>query len=352
MNAINPLAKFAQLSLIILTGALIFGAALVAQVPGTMKEAFIYDQAPFDSCHASTIVETEGGDLLAAWFGGSEEGAPDVTIWMSRNGGSGWSTPIEVANGLDERKGTRYPCWNPVLFQPSGGPLFLFYKVGPNPRDWWGLYLTSPDNGYTWSEPVRLRKGIFGPIRCKPLDLGDGLVLAGSSTEDAGWRVHMEIGKRYGKLWTRTKPLHNAMQAGAIQPTILDWGDRGIQILCRTKQRRILTSWSTNKGRSWSDVTFTDLPNPSAGIDAVRLKDGRALLVYNHTKSGRSPLNIALSSDGMEWSEPLALETLPGEYSYPAVIQSSDGSVHVTYTWRRQKIKHVVINPAELPPIN
>ena len=78
------------------------------------------------------------------------------------------------------------------------------------------------------------------------------------------------------------------------------------------------------------------------------LSDGRALVVYNHTERGRSPLNVAVSRDGLQWQAALVLEDQPGEYSYPAVIQSSDGRVHATYTWKRQRIKHVVIDPAKL----
>ena len=76
--------------------------------------------------------------------------------------------------------------------------------------------------------------------------------------------------------------------------------------------------------------------------------DGRALVVYNHTSRGRSPLNMAVSSDGKTWKAALVLEDQPGEYSYPAVIQTADGLVHVTYTWKRQRIKHVVIDPRKL----
>src|SRR5205823_13495597 len=95
-------------------------------------------------------------------------------------------------------------------------------------------------------------------------------------------------------------------------------------------------------------LTLTSLPNPNSGIDAVTLKDGRHLLVYNHTPSGRSPLNVAVSGDGKEWRAALVLEKEPGEYSYPAVIQTSDGLVHATYTFKRERIKHVVIDPGEL----
>ena len=80
----------------------------------------------------------------------------------------------------------------------------------------------------------------------------------------------------------------------------------------------------------------------------MTLADGRFLLVYNHTPKGRTPLNVALSKDGIDWKPALVLENEPGEFSYPAVIQARDGLVHITYTWQRQRIRHVVVDPAKL----
>ncbi len=156
----------------------------------TVAADFIYQEAPFPSAHASTIVETADG-LVAAWFGGTGEGNPDVGIWLARHDGVRWSRPVEVATGVGE-DGSREPCWNPVLFQPSSGPLLLFYKTGPSPREWWGLVRTSRDRGRTWSDEIRLPDGVLGPIRAKPVELSRGVLLAGSSTEHDGWVVHME----------------------------------------------------------------------------------------------------------------------------------------------------------------
>jgi predicted neuraminidase len=121
-----------------------------------------------------------------------------------------------------------------------------------------------------------------------------------------------------------------------------------MQLLCRSKQKRIVECWSDDGGKTWGKMAATVLPNPNSGIDGVSLKDGRALLVYNHTEAGRSPLNVAMSKDGRTWQAALVLEDAPGEYSYPAVIQTSDGKVHVTYTWKRQRIKHVVLDAEKL----
>jgi predicted neuraminidase len=320
--------------------------AASAHPPGLVTSEFIFDQAPFPSCHASTIVETKQG-LLAAWFGGTAEKNPDVGIWTARQAGDAWSAPVEVANGVST-DGRRYPCWNPVLFQPAQGPLLLFYKVGPSPSTWWGMLMSSSDHGETWSMPRRLPDGQVGPVRNKPVTLADGSLLCGSSTEDAGWRIHMERTPDLGATWERTPPLNDGREWGLIQPTILRWPGGKTQILCRSRQQRIVESWMGDDWKTWSPPKRAALPNPNSGIDAVMLKDGRALLVYNHTERGRSPLNVAVSRDGNLWQAALVLEEQPGEYSYPAVIQSSDGRVHATYTWKRQRIKHVVIDPAHL----
>jgi predicted neuraminidase len=318
-----------------------------AGAPAVVTAEFIYETAPFPSCHASTLAETKDG-LLAAWFGGQDEGEPDVAIWTARRKDGRWSAPVLVADGVQPDGQRRYPCWNPVLYQPRRGPLLLFYKVGPSPAAWWGMLQTSTDQGRTWSTPRRLPEGQLGPVRNKPVSLRDGALLCGSSSEDQGWRVHLELTRDQGRTWERSGPLNEPSHFGAIQPTILCWPDRRIQLLNRSRQGWVTECWMGRDWQHWSPMQVTSLPNPNSGIDAVVLKDGRALLVYNHTHRGRSPLNVALSRDGREWKTALALETEPGEYSYPAVIQARDGQVHITYTWKRQRIKHVVLDPTQL----
>jgi predicted neuraminidase len=333
-------------------GSLLLAASLATAAEGPSPIVVsepVFTRAPFRSAHASTIVETREG-LLAAWFGGTDEGRPDVGIWVSRRGTRGWSAPVEVATGV-QPDGTRHPCWNPVLFQPSRGPLVLFYKVGPSPREWWGLARTSADAGRTWSEAVRLPEGILGPIRAKPVALTGGDVLAGSSTEDTGWVVHVErwtppdLGPA---AWRKTGPLNDPKVFEAIQPTILAHSRARLQLLCRSRQGVVTEAWTEDAGATWGPMTATALPNPSAGIDALRLADGRFLLVYNPTRSGRHRLEVAVSADGEAWRRGAVLEDAPGEYSYPAVIQSRDGLVHATYTWKRERIRHVVLDPARL----
>lgn len=372
-------------SSIVCLAAMPIGATLAAaQIPSNpaiLVSEIINDHAPYPSSHASTIAQTTGGTLVAAWFGGTGEGKPDVGIWLSRQVAGHWSTPIEVATGI-QADGSRYPCWNPVLFQAPGGPLALFYKVGPTTREWWGMEMTSSDDGKTWSAPRRLPDGVLGPIKDKPILLPDKTWLSGSSTEGSPSdpRVHFELSHDDGRTWSITAPVDRGAGFDAIQPTLLVTGRGHIEALCRTKQGVIAMTWSSDGGRTWTPLAATELPNPNSGIDGVTLADGRQLLVYNHSAhvpawSGhgyRRPLDVALSRDGLHWKHVLVIEDEPhaaagaeaddptaaptlaqrmdagAGFAYPAVIQTTDGLVHVTYTWKRRVIKHVVIDPRKL----
>lgn len=326
-----------------------------------LTSEFIYETAPYPSCHASTIAETKGG-VVAAWFGGTRERAPDVGIWVARKVDGKWTTPVEVADGVQE-SGPRLPCWNPVLFQPKNGPVMLFYKIGPDPRSWWGMLRTSDDAGKTWSAARRLPDGILGPIKNKPVALPDGSILCPSSTEqlgaEPGWRLHFERTADLGRTWTTAAPPVDGDRGGktaegkpinAIQPSILFHPGGRLQAIGRTKEARLFQAWSEDGGTTWLPLSLTDLPNPNSGTDAVTLADGRHVLVYNHNPEpkGRTPLNVAVSKDGKMWQAALVLENEPGEYSYPALIQAADGLLHFTYTWKRQRIKHVVVDPTKM----
>ncbi len=320
---------------------------------GYIKGEFIYaiENRLTPQCHASTIAET-GTGLIAAWFGGTEEKAPDVGIWVSKQIDGNWGKPAEAANGI-QPDGKRLPCWNPVLFKPSNGPLMLFYKIGPDPQHWWGMVITSEDDGASWSAPKRLPDGFLGPIKNKAVELKDGLILAPSSDESDGWKVHFEATADLGATWQKIGPINDGKDFSAIQPSILIHSNSALQMLCRSMSGKILQSWSMNGGKSWTPLSETNLPNPNSGTDAVTLADGRHLLVYNRCgmiegkwRGERTPLNAAVSSDGINWKNVIVLENDPGEYSYPAVIQTKDGLVHITYTFNRDTIKHVIIDPA------
>ncbi len=307
-----------------------------------LRRSFVFEAAPFPSAHASTIVEAAPGRLVCAWFGGTREGAADVGIWLADGDEDGWSEPRLVASGKGPG-GRQLPCWNPVLFRPRGGPLLLFYKVGPGPKLWWGMLMRSTDEGQSWSAAERLPRGIYGPIRAKPVELADGTLVCPSSTELLGWRCRMELTADQGRSWSRSPILNPLLTFRANQPTLLCHGNGRLQALCRSKEREIIESWSEDGGRTWSRMRTTGLPNPNSGIDALTLADGRHLLLYNPSRTARTPLSLALSADGRLWRDILVLEDEPGEYSYPALIQAGDGRIHMTYTWRRQRIRHAVL---------
>ncbi len=335
-------------------------AQTTAKNPAIVTEEFIYDikDAPTPQCHASTI-EGSNGVIVASWFGGTKEKNKDVEIWVSRKTNGKWSKPVSVANGVQSKE-VRYPTWNPVLFKPKGGPLYLFYKVGPDPRNWWGMYITSNNDGKTWSEPVKLPDGILGPIKNQPIQLTDGTILSPSSVEfeHGNWTAHIEVSTDNCKTWSVIGPLNDTTKLDAIQPAILNYGNGKLQVLSRTRQSVIGENWSTDYGKTWSEMTATDLPNPNSGIDATTLNDGRQLLVYNPTGKNwgnRVPLSVAISIDGKKWDRVLDLEPLTDktdrekeEYSYPTVIQAPNGLVHIVYTCNRKTVKHVVLDPKKL----
>lgn len=348
-----------KLPQLLLVAGLVSAAHLLAAPasPALVTHEFIYDKAAYPSCHASTIVETAQGGLVAAWFGGTAEKNPDVCIWVAHydKAKKAWTTGVEVANGV-QADGKRHPTWNPVLFQPRGNaPLMLFYKVGPTPQTWWGELRSSTDGGKTWGAAQRLPNGIFGPIKNKPVQLADGTILNPTSDETderpSKWRVYFERSTDGGKTWAKTPFLNDGIKIGAIQPSILfhdRLGGAKLQALGRTRQGKVFSVSSNDAGKTWGEMSLLPLANPSSGTDAVTLKDGRHVLIYNPVPRGRTPLTVAISRDGQEWKDVVTLEDEPGEYSYPAIIQTNDGRVHVTYTWKRQRIRHAVIDPAKL----
>lgn len=316
-----------------------------------VQTGFILHQPPFKQCHASTIAELKDGSILVAFFAGSYEGAQDVKIWSCTLKNDLWAEPVVLADGKIQDT-LSYPCWNPVLFMSTKGRLYLFYKVGENPREWFGMMKYSDNGGQNWSKPLRLPDGNLGPVKNKPVELSDGKLLCPSSIEsDTQWKVQMEKYDPVKNNWDITK-VDQTNPYQVIQPTILAYGNSIFRILCRSKSNAIITSLSIDNGRSWSRLSAINLPNPNSGIDGITLRDGTHLLVYNPLLSGkewvngRNQLNLAWSADGITWKDILVLEKEEtGEFSYPAIIQSSDNLIHITYTYNRNQIKYWRLRP-------
>ena len=361
---------------------------------GILNDEFLYETASFPECHGATIVELDNGDLVASFFGGTKERNPDCVIWVCRKpkGATEWSEPMIAADGVfdlndpniklaglsginaettpatagpvgphfkgDINNARRKACWNPVLFQiPGEKELMLFYKIGSNVGDWTGWVVRSTDGGKTWSDREPLPEGILGPIKNKP-EYINGRIISPSSREGKGWRAWIEISDDKGKTWhtAGALPSDSAIRTDrtepepiyAIQPSILRHSDGRLQILCRTRNSKIATSWSSDNGDTWTPVTLIDMPNNNSGTDAVTLKDGRHVLIYNDfatlpgtPKGVRNPLCVAVSDDGIHWENVMTLEDSPvSQYSYPSIIQGKDGKLHAIYTWRRQRVKY------------
>jgi predicted neuraminidase len=319
---------------------------LLFAAPAPASESmFIFTDAPFASAHASNIVELADGDFLASWFGGTAEGKPDVAIWSARLHGGSWSAPVELAREQN------IATYNPVMFYTKNHRLWFYYKFGPHPTSWSAARRWSDDNGKTWSPVEHLPAGVTGPIRTKPLVMEDGTVVSGTSVESYGsWAVWIERSTDNGQSWRRIGPITVPLKEwsgtyGIIQPTVVQMSGKKLRLFARSTKQigRICIADSDDAGLTWTDARPLDLPNPNSGIDAVHLKDGRFVAVYNDSTTKRTPLVLALSMDGEHFRNFQTLESGEGEFSYPAMIQDRQGNLDITYTWNRKRIKFIRI---------
>lgn len=376
-----------------------------------IHDEFVYAQTDFPQCHASSIVELKNGDLVATYFGGTKERNPDVCIWVNRKpkGSDTWTAPMLVADGVFklgtqnaeiagidntctgaecgpivginktwkdskfniQRNGYyRKACWNPVLFEMPNGELWLFFKIGHVMNDWTGWVVKSRDGGLTWSDKQPLERGFLGPVKNKPVIVGNRLICPSSTENEGGWKFHFEIldlqtgkWKYVGQIEREMHPLsidmaadgtllkgenHKLNPIACIQPSILKLSDGRLQAIGRTRNGKLASTWSSDDGDTWTKVTLINVPNNQSGTDALTLRRGKHVLIYNDfgtipgtPKGPRNPLSIAVSEDGMNWKKALTLEESPiGDYSYPAIVEGHDGTVHCVYTWRRFRIAY------------
>ncbi|MBD3344141.1 MAG: hypothetical protein GF401_03660 [Chitinivibrionales bacterium] len=330
-----------------------------------------------DFNHGSTVAETKNGVLVIAWYGGRSEGSSSTRIWVSckENSSGNWSDGVAVdVNGEDGSS-----CWNPVLFQPEkdGAPLLLYYKYGGNPNTWKGVVRTSTDDGLTWSDrtllpdcsnpyPLCNQYGNFGgPAKDKPLELPDGSLLLGGSTEEnafVGWSVHVEKTSNYIDDLVFVQEIDNNVPPekigtddwvdwGCIQPFFLphDGNCQTIQIIARTVKRGANTSFSYDGGQTWTPMMDSALilsPNnedprdfPSnQGFDGVRLPNGHFFTIYSD--HGRREIAGAISGDGLHWEEVIEIELVDWNRDsrycdYPSVIAGSDNMLHCSYGFEK-----------------
>ena len=346
--------------------------------------------------HAPGIVECPNGDLLASWYRGKgERGSDDVAVFGARlrKGAERWSEPFLMADTPG------FPDCNTTMFIDSQHRLWLFWPVilantwescltnyriakdyqgeGTPKWDWQGvLYLKPKDFEATMLKGLEdrlqrfkdakpkgtedleaLKERIADKLstrlgwqpRCKPTVLPSGRILLPLYSDTYSVSL-MAISDDLGKTWTASRPLAGY---GNIQPSVLRRKD-GILVAYMRENgplRKIRIAESKDDGVTWGPIGVTDFPNPGSGLDAVSLKNGHWLLVYNDTTKGRNSLAISVSDDeGRTWKWTRHLERHPeGSYHYPAVIIERAGTIHVIYSYfvkGGKSMKHAAFNEA------
>lgn len=304
----------------------------------------------YPSCHASTIVELPNGDLLAAWYAGTREKAKDVAVLGARlpKGSVQWAKPFVLADTPDHSEG------NPVLFVDRSGTVWLFYMTMYTRFFFWRgwqtckiKFMKSFDNGSTWTPPEIVLDEYGWMVRNKAITLDNGNIVL-PMYDEREWSSAFMISEDTGRTWQRYGKL--IVEGGPmIQPTVVQRSDGSLLALMRRGGDKYRFAWqsvSTDGGRTWSEPRQTQFKNSNAALDMVRLANGHLVVVLNDVFDNREVLHVAVSRDeGVTWEKEKVLEEKQGgEFSYPAVIQVRGGLIHITYTYNRKLIKHVVLN--------
>lgn len=303
-----------------------------------LESAFLFVGTPArPSCHCASITELPGAELFATWYAGTHEGNADVVIMAARSRDGVWGEPWVLVDPPGQ------PAGNTVVYA-HGGELWHFYDVIEG-RGWDSAILRlmrSPDGGTTWSEPQLVDPEPGMMVRHRPVRLSTGRILLPAYDEKT-WRGFPYITDDEGASWRRGGWMA-AEEAGAIQPAIIERDDGTLFALLRSG-REVEHAWqctSGDGGESWSACEAAPLHNPNSGADMIRLASGEVITCFNDTPSGRTPLTLAISRDeGRSWGARRNVEDEPGEYSYPTLMAGADGSVHLVYTWRRERIRWV-----------
>jgi predicted neuraminidase len=328
-----------------------------------LEEALLPTLHPGDS-HAANLLELDDGDLLCTWFNGPDEGDPDTNIVLSRlaRGSGRWSEPQLLASDPERAE------QNPVLAQDAAGTVWLFHPSN-TPHDQKTARLvvrTSRDRGRTWSEPRTLIEGPGIFVRNPPLALPDGSWLLPAYWCRAGGELSTVLISEDGGTGWREHALPDA--AHLVQMTAVRREDGSLFAMFRSRAAdRIHAAESFDLGRSWTPLTRTELPNNNSAVQLTRLASGAIALVYNDAslerdqfrwvgegpgrrkKALRTPLTLALSEDGgRTWPYRRDVQRADEEYrenelgySYPSVLQTRDGRLHLAYSYLRKTIKHV-----------
>lgn len=375
---------------------------LFAQNPAIQSSTLIF---PIQEkhAHASSIVALPNGDFLCVWFQGSgERTSDDVKLMGARleKGKSAWSEPFLMADTPN------IPDCNPVLFLNHEKKLFLvwiavqankweqsilrfrtstdYQKSGPPIWNWQDNILLKPDDNFAKEVAQKLKetppstagwagyapkydesiisasndpvKRSFGWMtRIKPLLLPNKRIVLPLYSDGFNMAI-MAISDDDGSTWRPSLPL---VGRGPIQPAIIQKKNGNLFALMRDSgddPARVHASESKDNGETWQVSTKTTIPN-TASVELLVLQDGRWVFLGNDIDDGRYRIGLFLSDDeGKTWKWKTYLEKVEpnkGSFSYPSLIQTSDGLLHITYSYHLEKdkksIKYVVVNPQKIP---
>ena len=332
--------------------------AAAAVPPGKTFSARLLEN-PQPSAHAPTLAELPDGRLAAAWFAGSREGARDVAIVMATFDGRAWSPARTIVTREQVQRDTARvvrKLGNPVLATDAQGRLHLWF-VSVGYGGWAGSSINhalSGDAGKSWSPAAKLVASPFWNlstlVRTPPLPLADGGWGLPAYHEFAAKRSEWLRLDASGRL--RDKARLPASQR-TLQPAVAALDATRALALMRDAgpANRVRLAAGADAGATWQDARPTALPNPNASVALLRIKDGRLLLAYNPQAANRNKLALSISTDeGRSWSAPRLVEDAAGgeEFSYPALLQGRDGTIHLAYTWQRRTIKHLAFAPGWL----
>ncbi len=325
-----------------------FSAYALNETPFYKAQMISAPTMRFPRCHSSQVYALLDGSLIAAWWNGSEEAGKDLVIRGARRlpGKDRWESPVILADTPNSTEG------NPVFFMPSRDELWLFYRTGFP----WAkiLWMRSTDEGETWTQPEPFINEPGWTLRNRIIRLQNGTIVIPALTRDSP-KLQLSraqtvfiYSEDHGKTWKRTNLVRT--NPGNNEPALFQRSDGSLLAYMRPYDRdptdRFLWQCeSFDSGRTWTEAKRTNIKNPSSAIELLKLQSGHVVLAFNDSHETRSPLCLALSlDDGRTWKYKRTLENGPGRFSYPALAQSPDDRIHVTYTFRRTHIKHAELN--------
>ncbi len=319
-----------------------------------LQRELLFAAAP--SAHASSLTELSDGRIAAAWYAGAYEGAEGVRIWFSTKDGMGWTNPRVIADGVTTIAATRIGArtlGNPIIHFQSRRLHLWYVSVA---FGGWSVssinHSVSDDLGETWSAPRKLVTSPFFNIstlvRARPVALeGDEIglpVYHELAAKRAEWLRLDSEGRVLGKVRIPS-------ERAALQPAVAPIDATRAIALMRASAGRLIVANTDDGGASWNPAASLDIENHDTSVAVLRLASGRLLLAANPGR-GRAILQLFVSPDhGHTWHSAKIIEqdtTGALEYSYPSLLQTRDGQIHLSYTFRRQTIAHTTFDEAML----